>query len=299
VTYTVTNTGGTTMAPVTITPSDAAFVVSGSTCTDVLALNQTCTFKVAFSPTAIAMKSATVAAAAGTVTASAMVTGNGVAAPALTLTPNVLDFGTVVIGETKQVIVTVKNVGGFTLDNFSAYVGGTMNSGPFAIEVRDCSNAPGTLAPGETCTLVVTAAPAVDLGTFTVPVASTILFKAGGAFPTTVMASANVTVSWPFMPNPGAWYFLQVKVGTTASHTFRFTNVGTKPLGPVTMSTAGSSVFSLVSDGCTTAGQYAPGAFCDVTVRFAPTTMVTSVGSLRAQVPSLLEVLALQGTTVP
>jgi hypothetical protein len=285
VTYTVTNSGGLTTAAVAVTSSDPAFVVSGSTC-DVLDKGQSCTVKVAFSPTAIAMKSATLTATAGAVTATASVTGNGVAAPALTLTPSTLDFGTVVVGETKSLTVAVKNVGAFALDSFSAFVGGTGGDNAFVIDTRPCSNS-GPLAAGATCNMTVTAAPTINLGGPTIASSTSLLISTAGTYPATVMGTASATVSWPMMGNPLTVFFGSVSIGTSATATIRLTNVGTKPVGPVKATiSSGWSAFTMASDGCTTTGQYAPGAFCDVTVRFTPTTSPQVSGFVAIQLPS-------------
>lgn len=297
VTYTVSNTGGTTTTPVALTSSDATFAVSGSTC-DVLTQNQTCTFKVTFSPTAIASKSATLTATAGTVTAAATVTGNGVAAPALTLTPNVLDFGSVVVGEAKQLNVTVKNTSGFTLGPISAFAGGTSDLVPFVVNAFPCSFV-GMLAPGASCVVPVTASSSIDLGPQLYPLAGTLLVTAGGANPTSVMGTASVTISWPMVSNPIVASFGQVKTGTSATKTIRFTNVGTKSVGPVTtLGVSGNAAFTLVSDGCTTSAKYAPAAFCDVTVRFAPTASQAYTGTASLQLPNLLEGVGLNGSGI-
>ena len=297
VTYTVTNSGGTTTAPVTVTSSDASFVVSDSTCANVLAQSQTCQVKVAFAPTAVGPKVATLTATAGTVTATATVSGAAVAAPALTLTPSALDFGTVAVGDAKNIPVAVKNVGGFTLDTFNILLGGTTGDAAFVVDTRNCVNS-GPLVPGATCTLTVAAAPGVDLGGPFVSASSTILFSAGGAHSATVMGTASVTVSWPFTANPLAVLFGQVKIGTSVSRTVRFTNVSARPLGPVAISTSGAP-YTLTSDGCSGAALYAPGAFCDVILRYAPTGQVSSLGAIHAQLPNFPEAFQVQGSGIP
>jgi hypothetical protein len=298
VTYTVTNSGGTTTAPVTVTSSDAAFIVSGSTCTDALAQSGTCQVKVAFSPTAIAMKTATLTATAGTVATTAAVTGNGVAAPALTLTPSTLDFGTVVVNESKQLTMTVKNVGGFTLSAFTAFIGGMNGNGPFILDDRNCSM--GTLAPGATCGILVTLQPDPNNTGLNSPVSATLLLSAGGANPASVMGTASGIATWPLSPNPSSLSFGSVKVGTSSSSTtIRFTNLASKPVGPLTVSVS-PAVFAITSNGCLGNFQIGVGGFCDVAVSYTPTAATSSIGAVSVTgIPNVTVGVSLHGLGTP
>jgi hypothetical protein len=296
VTYTVKNTGGTTTAPVALTSSDAAFVVSGSTC-DVLALNQTCTFNVTFRPSAIATKSATLTATAGTATATATVTGNGVAAPALTLTPSTLAFGTVVLGETKQMPIMVKNVGGLPLTSFSAFVGGVNGSGPFIIDDRMCSMGP-SLAPGATCAINVTLAPDPNNTGFNTAVSTTLLVTTAGANPTSVMGTASGLETWQLSPSPQSVDFGPVKIGTFAAQTIRFTNVAAAAVGPLTFSVY-PAVYTITSNQCVGNFQLAPGGFCDVVVRYTPTAQMSNLGAVSVTGTNATVSSSLHGSGTP
>ncbi|MEA2697404.1 MAG: hypothetical protein QOI66_1675, partial [Myxococcales bacterium] len=297
VTYTVTNAGGTTTAPVTVTSSDAAFAVSGSTCTDALPQSGTCQVKVAFVPTAIAAKMATLTATAGTVTTTATVTGNGIAAPALTLTPSALDLGTVIVNEQKQMPFMLKNVGGFTLTGFTAYMGGMNGNGPFIIDDRICSMA--SLAPGATCPVNVTFQPDPSNTGLNTPVSATVLISAGGTNPASVMGTVSGIETWPLAPNPSSIDYGSVKVGTSSSSTVRFTNVASKPVGPLTV-TVSPAVFTITSNQCNGNFQWAPGGFCDVVVSYTPTAAMVSVGGVSvAGIPNVTVGVHLHGVGTP
>lgn len=303
VTYTVTNSGGVTTAPVTLTSSDATFAISASTCTDVLAQAATCTFKVAFTPTTAATKTATLTATAGTVTTTASVTGVGALAPALTITPSVLAFGTLLPGTSAQQMVTVKNVGGFTLTGLSMFLGGAMTA-PFSVQAGSCGLT--DLLPNTTCSFQVNANP-TDLGTANSLASSTLLVTAGGANPASVMGTVSGTVSWPLQPNPTSFHFGPVKVGTTSTVVIRFTNIspaGSPAISPLNFTTGGS-VFTVLSSSCGTGFGPAPGTFCDVAVRYnvPATANVQSIDILKASpVPGVGPngvTVAIRGTSAP
>jgi hypothetical protein len=281
VTYTLTNSGGPTTVAPTLTSSDATFAISSSTCGDILAQAATCTFKVAFTPTAAATKTATLTATAGTVTATASATGVGALAPAITLTPSAVAFGTLLPGTSAQQMVTVKNVGGFPLSGLSFYLGGA-STAPYTLG-SGCG--PGDLPPNATCTFYINANP-TDPGTANLPANATVLVTAGGANPASVMGTVSGTVSWPLQPNPTSFHFGSVKVGTTSSVVIRFTNIsptGAPAISPLNFTT-GTSAFTVLSSSCGLGYGPAPGSFCDVTVRYnVPTTAnVMSIDSLRA-----------------
>jgi hypothetical protein len=300
VTYTVTNSGGVTTAPVTLTSSDPTFAISASTCTDVLAQAATCTFKVAFTPTAAATKTATLTATAGTVTATASVTGVGALAPALTITPSVLNFGTVVAGNTSQILMTLKNTGGFPIDAPSVFVGGTSN-GPFVADITGCSGVP--LAPNATCNFFVNVV-APDPGVATRVHNATLLVTSGGANPASVMGTMSTTVSWPLVPSPTSFFFTGVKAGTSSTVNLTFTNVSGAAIPPFNFTLAGP-VFSIVSSTCGGGFGLAAGSVCNVVVRYsAPATAgVMSIDVLYAKpMPALGPNgvnVALRGTSAP
>jgi hypothetical protein len=208
----------------TLTSSDATFAISASTCTDILAQAATCTFKVAFTPTAAATKTATLTATAGTVTTTASATGVGALAPAITLTPSAVAFGTLLPGQTYQRLVTVKNVGGFPLSGLSIFLGGTATA-PYTLG-SGCG--PADLLPGASCDFFINANP-TDPGTANSAANSTVLVTAGGANPASVMGTVSGTVSWPLQPNVTSYHFGSVKVGAASSVVIRFTNISHQP----------------------------------------------------------------------
>src|SRR5262245_5631279 len=131
-----------------------------NTCTAPLAPNTSCTVSVRFAPTA-----------AGSQTGKLLVPGNSqgvpplvvlagtgfVAAPAFTLTPTSIGFGSVLLGEESSVKqVKIKSTGNAPLVISSLTLGGT-NPGDFSIWPNGCNGA--SLNPGASCTASVTFLP--------------------------------------------------------------------------------------------------------------------------------------------
>jgi len=274
VAFTVTNAGGATSGAVVVASSDPAFVVSGSTC-GVLMAGQGCTFNVQFAPAIVQSRSATLTAAAPGVMATAAVTGNGVAAPALALSPNPLAFGTVFVGQPKSMPISVRNVGGLPLGPFSVFLGGA-NTADFSIDARDCQSRPSDLLPQDMCLILVQANPVTGspAGSGGGPVSNaTVLVMGGGANPVSAMATISATPSFPLTPNVTSFDFGSAKVGTAGLGTvFTYTNVGGIAVGPVVFTSSNQAVYTAGPSSCGNF-QVAPGGNCQVMVRFnAPAT---------------------------
>jgi PKD repeat protein len=108
-----------TTLPFRITTGSSFILVGG----------QTGQVMVAFSPTSAVSNSANVIFTSGAGNSTNRVTGTGVTAPQLVVSPSSLDFGTVSIGSTVQASFVVSNLGGPTTITGVASVGG----GPFSI----------------------------------------------------------------------------------------------------------------------------------------------------------------------
>ena len=147
-TVTVRNTGGGTLTGSASTAAPFRLVGAASYS---LAPNQTARITVRFSPTAsgVASRFLTLTGGGG---ASVSLSGTGATAlPVLTVTPTSLFFGTVSVGSTAKLSVTVRNSGGGTL------TGSASTSAPFSV----VGTASYSLAAHQTATIVVRFSPGV------------------------------------------------------------------------------------------------------------------------------------------
>jgi glucose/arabinose dehydrogenase len=156
-TFNITNAGGGTLALATLTPgglNPGDFTRTG-TCANgtTLTASQSCTVTYQFTPAQVGARSASLAVATNGGNAGVTLAGTGTdpVPPGFAVTPNALDFGSVLIGSTSvQQTITVRNTGTATLTLAGVLVQGS-HPGDFLL-AGTC--APGqVLAAGATCTL--------------------------------------------------------------------------------------------------------------------------------------------------
>jgi hypothetical protein len=159
-TVTVTNAGGgtLTLASIALGGASAAEFTRGGTCAagTSLAAAQSCTATVRFAPVASGVKSATLSITSNGGSATVALSGNGIAAalaPAASVAPAAIDFGTVAVGSSgSPVAATITNVGTAALVVGSAsLVGG--QSADYALVAACPSGTP--LSPGQSCSYTV------------------------------------------------------------------------------------------------------------------------------------------------
>ena len=239
---------------------------SSPTCSSAIAVNSTCTIIVTFTPLASGLRSATV-----TITDDApdspqtlALSGTGVSsAPAVTLIPASLDFGSVTQGTSTSLNFSVKNSGTAALQITSIVLGGT-NANDFNSSSPTC-NLP--IAVNSTCTVIVAftpLAPGVLSATVTIsddaPSSPQTLSLSG----TGVAPVAAITFS-PTVPS-----FPTITEGTSgAAQTLTVISSGTAPLHVSSVSLRGPnpSDFSFTNN-CT--APVAPAANCAISLVFNP-----------------------------
>ncbi len=116
-----------------------------------------------------------------------------------------------------------------------------------------------------------------------------------GVFAPVALAGGAPSIAF----TPSSHDYATTDPGTTASQTFVLTNTGGSATGALTVSLSGSSAMSVTADGCT-AKSLGPRKSCSVTVRYAPTTVVSSdTGTLTAmsKKPSAIATASLSGTS--
>jgi hypothetical protein len=259
-------------------PDASQFVIGAPSCQgQVLSERTLCAVKVEFRPTSAGPKSATLQVSAspgGSRTAS--LSGTGLAAASLSISPAIRNFGNITAGQESEVtIFTVTNNGAGPAGTDSMLnpqiTGGDATS--FALDFAT-SNCGQTLAPGASCALGVWFRPAV--GSTGAKTASLNVSAAPGG---TASASLSGTATRPLNPaefsvSPGNYDFGSVPAGDTVTSNTVFTVINT---GEVTSSAVllqvagGGGAYSIVDDNCRSVPTtLAPGASCSFKVTFSP-----------------------------
>ena len=270
-TLTVTNTGGVATGAITATRGGVDmgdFAITSNTC-GTLSPGVSCLIGVTFTPAAIGAKTAslTVTSSPGG-SAAATLSGTGVTAGTLTITPESKAFGGALPGATTSATsFTVRNTGGTSTTAITTSVTGT-HAAQFPISADTCQGA--ILAPSATCTLSVTFAPSAPAGgkTAQLSVSASTGGTAGAALSGTALAPAALAV------NPTSNNYGTATVNTDGSTVpFTVTNTGDVATAALGTSLGGTDASQFViAAGNTCGGTLAAGATCMVSVRFHPLT---------------------------
>ena len=269
---TITNVGNVSLTVNTPTftganPTDFSFTGGCAT----LAVNGTCTYSVFATPGGAGARTGTFnqtfANGVTPVTVSLSVTGQA-AAPAVTLTPSAIDFGSTTVGtSTPTQTITLTNSGTATLNVTSVTATGT-NSGDVLFSNDNCTGA--AVVVGGLCTVGVRMVPGAAGAR-----------SANAHFITNAASSPDNTtlaVIGLAAPAPQATFtpitlaFGNVKTNTTsASKTVTVGNIGNANLNisSITLAGANPSQYSQTNN-CTVL--VIPNLSCTVTVNFTPTT---------------------------
>ena len=261
-TVTITNTGASTLTNFAGgMPPDPQFTATQNCAGDV-APGASCQYTFRFSPTATGVFSTTSSSSTNAGNIVITLRGRGVGA-GLHVTPLSLDFGRVLSGTlSPPQVVTIRNTGAMTLTNFA---GGA----PFDPQFTVTQNCASGVPPGGSCQYTFRFQPA-----------------ATGVFSTTSNSSTNAGsfqialqgrgINSGPPPANDKWVtplelnFGPVGVGfTSPPQTVTITNTGTNPLTSFAGGMPPDPQFT-VTQNC--AGGVAPGASCQYTFRFTPTS---------------------------
>ena len=193
----------------------------------------------------------------------------GVSSPStLAVSPGSLNFGTVLVGANASLNVQLTNTG-----SIAALLTSTAATGDFNAANGSCpaSGTGSALAPGASCVLQVTFAPAQSgtrSGTLSIASSAT-------ALPLTV-ALAGVGAQSHLQIFPASLTFGPIAVGSAASLSFTLANTGTAPITGIALATTGDYT---VTVPCAVSA-LAVGGSCSVTVDFTPTTAGARAGTL-------------------
>jgi hypothetical protein len=282
-TATLTNSGQSSVTVAQASASNAAFTFTGLTLPVTLATGQSTSFNVVFTPKSAGQISGSVSmqgqaslmtgAAAGSsgdpstpTTASVTVSGAGTTAGQLTLSPSSITFGTVNVGSSQSLMVTLSNSGAT-----SAIISAAAASGAgFSLSAPVL---PMTLSGGQSTSLKITFAPTkpgAASGTITVDSnASDAILTAG--------ATGTGATPGALTPSPSTLNFGNVAVGTKQSQPGSLTNSGGANI-TVSQATAAGTGFSL--SGLNLPLTLAPGQTAGFTVTFAPQSSGSASGSI-------------------
>ncbi len=259
-TATLTNTASAAL-PMTVPSASSitgtGFSFAGTTCTNSLAANSSCTVTVQYAPTAMGSNSGTLSLSTGYAALTAALSGTGTQA-VLGFSPTTLAFGNIPDFTATSASVTVTNTGNVATTGLSF-------SPSSSSTVSGCTS----IAAGGSCTLTVTVTP-YSPATTAGSVGATISNGPGATLAWTATptgANLNGYGSATAMPN-------SMFVGQTASASFSIINSGNVDATGVSLAFtngSGGGNWSLGS-GTTCGTTLAVGAVCTYVVQVTPTS---------------------------
>ncbi len=273
-TTTLRNNGGVSVDNIALGVTGTGYSRDGGTCPTMafnLAGGADCTVTIRFQPAATGAANGSLGANGdGGASASASLTGNGIAPGALAFSPMNLAFGDVAVGSNATLSTTLTNNGGATIDDIALAVTGT----GFSRDGGTCPTVAFSLASMANCTLVVRFEPAA-------PGAAS-----GSASATATMAAASANLTGNgisagagavgFLPLAGL-NFGNVVVGSTATQTITITNTGNQPLTTMVVGVTGPFVLS--NNPCP--ATLAAAASCVVSIQFTPGVVGAAAGQVQ------------------
>ncbi len=263
VTFEVVNTGLAATSPLitAVTGTDMSHfaIVSDSCLGQSLSPGGRCTLSVALRPTSAGTKAAAlVVSGSPGGTAVSTLSGTGLTAGSLVISPATRDFGTAAQGSPGAVEgFTVRNAGSTPVTGLQATLTGS-GAGEYMITQDGCSSM--MLGAGLSCLVKVQFLP---LGGG-IKVATLSVAGGGGAASAALIGTGIAPAQLDIMPRMHD--FGMVSVGSSASLTLQIVNTGGAATGAITHSLVGTD-FTFVGGSCTT---LMPGASCQMTVRLTP-----------------------------
>jgi len=278
-TFTVTNTGMSTTAAITMSVTGSAapdFVISQDTCTGkTLAGSATCTLAVTFGPATAGPLSASLDATAGNNTATSSLSGTGVGPAAFSVMPATFGFVSTAVGTSSAAqTFTVTNTGGEPSGVPQVAVAGA-NPADFVLSANTCTTA---LTAGATCTFAVTFTPSTATGeSATVNVTGTSTAPAAATLTGTGLTPVTLVIA----PATGfTGNFDTVGLGKTASGSMTLTNTGQVAMTVAPSIASANKDFTISSGTPACSTPLGIGATCQFVVTFAPSAPASTESSL-------------------
>ena len=294
-----TGTGPLLITSITVTGANAADYAQTNTCPIApasLAVNATCTVTVAFTPTALGVRSASVTVADNVLTGnpSLALTGTGTTSAAVTLLPGSLSFPNTNLNTPSAPLpLTLTNTGSGTLTINSITVAG-VNASDYS-QSNNC----GTSLPAlGTCVINVIFSPAVT-GTRTANI--TVSDNASPATQTATLTGSGVTPIVSVTPSTLAFPSTTDNV-TSAPLTTTLTDTGTGPLVISSIVVGGTNApeFAATNTCPISPNSLAPGGSCTISATFTPAAMGTRTATITVNdnVPAGPKAIPLSGTGI-
>ncbi len=286
-TITLTNTGNTSATISAISASGSGFSATGLSVPLVLAANQSTSFTAQFAPTVVgaAAGSVLITSTASNPTTSITLSGTGVQGN-LTANPTSINFGSLLVGASGSVSVTLKNTG---TANVAISQGSASGTG-FSIT----GLAAQTLSAGQSTSFTAKFAP-TTAGSATGSVS--IVSNAPGS-PLAIALSGSGTASQPQLTiSPASVTFGSVSVGSTISQTVTLTNPGNAAL-TVTQAVPSGTGFSM--SGASMPMTINAGSSASFTAKFSPPAVGSDAGgiSIVSNAPGSPAMIALSGAGI-
>ncbi len=267
-TVTATNSGSAAVTVNGATVSNNNFSVTAPSFPATIAIGQSATFSLAFTPNAVASFNATVTIAsnASDATATISLSGAGIAAGELASNPSSEAFGSVTVGNQKSISETVTNTGGTSVTISQAAISGAGFS-------LSGITTPVTINPAQSTTFTVAFAPQTARAA-----SGNVTLTSNAPNPTlTIPLSGTGVAPGQLAGNPSSVAFGSVTVGNQKSISETVTNTGGTS---VTISQAAVSGTGFSMSGLSTPTTLAAGQSASFTVAFAPQATGSASGNV-------------------
>lgn len=278
---TLANTGNVALTLNSIGVSGAASVsIASKTCAATLAVGASCSVTLAFAPVAEGAVLASLAVSSNAAPLQVNVSGSGTRAPvgkASLSEAGPLAFPDTAVGKTSASHTLSLNNSGTAALTITSLVLGGAQPGDF-VQGGSCA-AKVAVSPGTACTLEIGFKPtAAGQRTAT----AVLMTDTGNQF-NLALTGTGVAVPAPQLSlNPQSFDFGATDVGgTPLTHRITLTNTGANPATITAATFAGPFALQAEGSGCAAFPfTLAPGAACDLTLRFTPTAAGSADGSM-------------------
>lgn len=272
---TLTNTGDwpLTISSISLTAGAADYYLT-HTCGTSLAVGASCTLTLKFTPSAVGSRPGTVTVASNASNGNVTLTLNGTGRTPYTSMADTLDFGSVTGGSSKNLAMTLSNVGSGDV-TVTAPIAGNVSGTDFSFVSTTCG---GTLAPGASCTTTVKFAPTSIVGR-----TGNMSVLTSEGYQQATLSGSGVGVNLAFSPSTIAGFGAVQTGGYKTGATTTLSNSGSGAAAGLTWTVP--TGFSLVNNTCGTS--LAAGASCTFQTRFTPTAVQSYSGTVKVTSTSL------------
>lgn len=272
-TFSITNTGAEPLHVGAMSTTGDFALVSNQCANQSVAVGDSCSVGVTFTPTAGADRPGSVTIHSDAINGTQHVSLDGAGAiPTVLVTPSGLTFNGRPVGTTSPArTITLVNTSDVAL-----LFRGESVTGDFAVAPTGTCAVGAEVAAGDACTVNVTFTPTdVDTRDGALILKTT----ATGSPHVVALSGAGIAATPGFSVSPGSLPFGSQVVGSTSTtRSVVVTNHGNAPLRLSQIGTTGD--FARTGGTCGTTAGLAPGASCSVAVKFAPTRAGSRTGAL-------------------